>query len=157
MARTALYRLFNIEGRLLYVGITDGPETRWNTHASQKHWWPNVATKTVEWFDTRNDAEAAERRAIYAEAPLHNVMHVGGRSIGQHTAWWAYVMEVSGNASHTSIASKVGLSQPSVSQWRTSRPRPTTIRAFAAAYNRPVVEAFIGAGLLTEDEAREIC
>jgi len=71
--RTALYRLYDGAGVLLYVGITHDPESRWTAHAATKAWWPRVAHKEVEWHGDRLIAEAAEVAAIHAELPLHNV------------------------------------------------------------------------------------
>lgn len=72
-------------------------------------------------------------------------------------SWWTYVTETAGTDNQSVIARKVGISQPSVSQWRKSTPKPESVRAFAKAYGQPVINAYIAAGLLTEDEAREIC
>jgi predicted GIY-YIG superfamily endonuclease len=70
--RTALYRLYDAQDTLLYVGISGNPPERWNTHRADHGWWPSVARKTVEWFDTRRDAARAEAIAVRAEAPIHN-------------------------------------------------------------------------------------
>lgn len=71
--RTALYRLSDSEGRLLYVGIAFEPKVRWASHASEKAWWPDVAERTVEWHESRTAAAAAEIVAIREEKPLYNV------------------------------------------------------------------------------------
>lgn len=71
--RTALYRLFGA-GKLLYIGISDAPETRWRRHARTKQWWPLVERCEVEWFDDRADAESAEALAILVENPMFNVV-----------------------------------------------------------------------------------
>jgi predicted GIY-YIG superfamily endonuclease len=73
--RTALYRLFDAASRLLYIGISANPEARFGSHESTQPWWPQVdmSKTTVEWLDTRREAEAAEDAAILAERPLHNV------------------------------------------------------------------------------------
>lgn len=70
--RTALYRLFDKDGELLYVGIATNPETRWGQHSGDKAWWPQVASRAVEWHDTRAQAAKAEYEAIHAERPAHN-------------------------------------------------------------------------------------
>lgn len=70
--RTALYRFFDEDGALLYIGITVNPRVRWRDHAGRT-WWPDVATKTLEWHTNRADAEAAEREAIRVELPRYNV------------------------------------------------------------------------------------
>lgn len=70
---TALYRLYDAQDQLLYIGISEDPEKRWAHHASEKPWWPQVARKQVGWFPTREEAEAAEARAIATEHTPHNV------------------------------------------------------------------------------------
>lgn len=70
---TALYRFFDADGALLYVGITADLEQRWTKHQSEKPWWPDVAEKTVAWHDDRPSALAAELEAIKTEAPRYNV------------------------------------------------------------------------------------
>lgn len=72
--RTALYRLYDAAGRLLYIGIAKDPKRRWSQHALEKadSWWPDVASKTVEWLDSRKAAEEAELRAIEKEGPPYN-------------------------------------------------------------------------------------
>jgi len=72
--RTALYRLFDAERRLLYVGIGFDPTSRWRSHASEKDWWPMVTDKAVTWYDSRDAAEVAEEQAIMAERPRFNVV-----------------------------------------------------------------------------------
>lgn len=75
--RTALYRLRSANGQLLYVGISSKPPQRWGQHAADKEWWPEVATLSVEWFDSRTEALAMEANAIRAEQPRHNIQHNG--------------------------------------------------------------------------------
>ncbi|WP_051813489.1 GIY-YIG nuclease family protein [Kitasatospora sp. MBT63] len=70
--RTALYRLFDAAGVLLYVGIASHLPRRFEKHAKDKPWWTDVARKEIEWFDGRSAAESAEEFAIVAERPLHN-------------------------------------------------------------------------------------
>ncbi|MFB7359576.1 GIY-YIG nuclease family protein [Streptomyces gardneri] len=76
-APTALYRFFDADGRLLYVGITKDLQTRFATHARTKHgsWWPLVARRTVEWFSDRPTASRAEICAIKSEDPAYNQSH----------------------------------------------------------------------------------
>lgn len=70
--RTALYRLYDAEGVLLYVGVSGNPPARWTNHAATQTWWPEVAKLTLAWFDTREMALDAELRAIGTEHPRHN-------------------------------------------------------------------------------------
>lgn len=77
--RTALYRLYDADGRLLYVGITSNPKARWGAHARDKHWWPEVARKTTEWFETRKSAERIEKIEVEDERPRYNKVFNGER------------------------------------------------------------------------------
>ncbi|MFF7445491.1 MULTISPECIES: GIY-YIG nuclease family protein [unclassified Streptomyces] len=71
--RTALYRLYGPEG-LLYVGITICPLTRIRTHLREQPWGSRVIAVRIDYPD---DPEAAERRAVRAEQPRHNVVFNG--------------------------------------------------------------------------------
>lgn len=73
--RTALYRLFDASGALLYVGITGNPQKRFGEHAATKEWWPAVAERRIEWLATRVDAAASEKKAIERELPSWNIRH----------------------------------------------------------------------------------
>ncbi|MFZ4266531.1 GIY-YIG nuclease family protein [Streptomyces arboris] len=70
--RTALYRLADARGRLLYVGITADPDARFKKHEGTAPWWPLVTRRAVEWHSTRPEAERAELTAIGTERPLYN-------------------------------------------------------------------------------------
>lgn len=74
--RTALYRLYDPTGRLLYIGITWDPDDRWKRHAVSKSWWPLVARKDVTWLrGTWDEALEIEAEAIRAEKPIFNGTH----------------------------------------------------------------------------------
>ncbi|MFE2140221.1 GIY-YIG nuclease family protein [Streptomyces sp. NPDC059456] len=70
--RTALYRLYNATGALLYVGITCDPERRFGDHTT-KGWWSTVDHGTLKWFNSESLALEAELEAILTEAPKHNI------------------------------------------------------------------------------------
>jgi hypothetical protein len=73
--RTALYRLLAANGRLLYVGISNNPDSRWGTHSNKQPWWDEVADRKIEWFGSREAASVAEIEAIKGERPLYNKQH----------------------------------------------------------------------------------
>lgn len=73
--RTALYRLYDVDDRLLYVGISSDPPSRMQQHAADKPWWPEVADQRIEWLDSRTEALDAERLAIAGEHPRFNHVH----------------------------------------------------------------------------------
>lgn len=78
--RTALYRLYDEAGALLYIGISHQPEVRFEQHADQKEWWPLVDRREVEWFGDRLTAATAEAAAIRSEDPEHNGTYSPRRS-----------------------------------------------------------------------------
>lgn len=73
-----LYRLYSRSGELLYVGVTDNCLRRWKEHSKIQPWWSEVHRLTQDWFPDRTSVEAAERRAIQVERPVHNKTHNRG-------------------------------------------------------------------------------
>lgn len=74
-----VYRLFDSEGQLLYVGCSDQPWRRVSGH-SHRSWGDRIATVTREAYASRLDALDAEAAAILAEQPAFNVNgKTGGR------------------------------------------------------------------------------
>ncbi len=72
-ARThCLYRFFDADGVLLYVGLTGNLISRMKQHRSDKPWWIYVRSSTVEHFASRADLVLAEAKAIHDERPLWN-------------------------------------------------------------------------------------
>lgn len=69
---TELYRHFDEDGRLLYVGISLSTATRLCQHRLTAKWARQVTTITIERFPSREEALKAELRAIRTENPAHN-------------------------------------------------------------------------------------
>lgn len=72
LGKTAVYRLYDSNGTLLYIGLGSDPKSRWQSHAKTKPWWPEVVEKTVEWHESFAEAAEAELDAIKNESPVHN-------------------------------------------------------------------------------------
>ena len=70
---TILYRWFDAAGALLYVGISDSLASRTKAHARGSEWYPKAARSTLESFETREAAMAAEKKAIKTEGPQYNL------------------------------------------------------------------------------------
>lgn len=70
--QTDLYRHFDKDGVLLYVGISFRAIVRQAAHSNAAPWWDNVTTITVERLPSREAALAAEKRAVKEEKPLYN-------------------------------------------------------------------------------------
>lgn len=68
-----LYRMFDADGQLLYVGISVNPMSRMKHHASAQPWWEEVSGIDLEKYATRDQVMEAERRAVENENPRYNV------------------------------------------------------------------------------------
>lgn len=77
--RNALYRLYDSESVLLYVGISHDPDERLKQHAGDKPWWHHVARRQIVWLDSREEALKAEAEAMVEERPLYNGYHHLGK------------------------------------------------------------------------------
>lgn len=73
-AEAVLYRYFDHEGQLLYVGITGDLTTRTQSH-SRGRWWADVDhdRTQLDWHWSREQALRAESRAIRTENPTWNI------------------------------------------------------------------------------------
>lgn len=69
-----LYRHFDGDGRLLYVGIAISSTVRLSGHRTSAHWFDQITRIEIERFPTRKAAMEAEMLAIGREKPLHNLI-----------------------------------------------------------------------------------
>jgi hypothetical protein len=69
-----LYRFYDKESQLLYAGITVDLPRRLIQHSKDKFWWHDVALKTIEYFDNRALALAAETQVVLEENPVYNIV-----------------------------------------------------------------------------------
>lgn len=72
--RTALYRCFNSDNAPIYIGVTFDLGPRIAGHSLRSDWWTETVRVEVMWFDDREDALAAEARAIVEERPRYNIV-----------------------------------------------------------------------------------
>lgn len=76
-----IYRCFDGDGNLLYIGRTKALKTRISSHVVWSEWWTEVRQIARTPGLTKEEAILAERLAIRSEHPKHNVQHnvsVGG-------------------------------------------------------------------------------
>ena len=69
----SLYRHFDEDDNLLYVGIAVSAPARLARHAGSSHWAYAIRRVSIEVFATRDLALLAERAAIKKERPAHNI------------------------------------------------------------------------------------
>ena len=98
-----LYRHFDVNGQLLYVGISSFSITRLQDHKLRAPWFKQVRTVTIHHFSTRAEAAEAEAVAIVKERPLHN------------TAKWAVKIRDELFTSKTAAMEAHGVTQSNVS------------------------------------------
>jgi predicted GIY-YIG superfamily endonuclease len=70
-----LYRIFNADGELLYVGATVNPSQRFQVHGGTKPWWEESASMTMQHLETWEELVEAEIQAIKTESPKYNTVH----------------------------------------------------------------------------------
>lgn len=86
----ALYRHYDDDKILLYVGITESLEPRTSGHARSSEWVQYASHATAEWFDTREEASAEEKKAVETETPIFNRQYALGdvdERIQEYTDW----------------------------------------------------------------------
>jgi predicted GIY-YIG superfamily endonuclease len=81
----AVYRLWDANGNLLYIGSAYDPDHRCKSHR-RKPWWPEVASRTEEWHSSRGAAYAEEMKAIRTEGSKYNSMGTPGYTTPQTEA-----------------------------------------------------------------------
>jgi predicted GIY-YIG superfamily endonuclease len=67
-----LYRFFDTQGNLLYVGISNDWQKRLKQHYKNSDFHGETSLITLERFSSRSEVEDAERTAIFSERPKYN-------------------------------------------------------------------------------------
>lgn len=72
--------------------------------------------------------------------------------------WREYVAQVIGTDRQMQVARRTGVDQTTISRWLSPNPTtlnitPRAVATFARGYGVPVLQAFVVAGFLTEEEA----
>lgn len=74
---TAVYRLYDEAGHLLYIGMSNDPVRRWREHRKEMFWWREVERHERTWYASARLADQAERAAIIMENPRYNKSDYG--------------------------------------------------------------------------------
>ena len=70
-----LYRHWDEKDNLLYVGISLSAINRLGQHKDNSKWFEKIKKVTIENFQTRQEVVEAEKKAIWDEKPLHNIIN----------------------------------------------------------------------------------
>ncbi len=73
--KNALYRHYNSNGELLYVGISLSSVDRLARHVRHSSWAYDISRIDITWMSSRRAALLAERNAIHDESPKYNKFH----------------------------------------------------------------------------------
>ena len=76
-----LYKFYNKDEELLYIGITNSPDKRFYIHSMDKEWFNEVDKVMCSDKMTRNEVSIYEIYTIMAEHPKYNVEYTDGGSI----------------------------------------------------------------------------
>lgn len=120
---TDLYRAFDAEGRLLYVGVSLNLGDRMKGHRSAALWWEDVAIIAVEHCEDRAAAMTAERAAITAESPAYNQQHGSFRSPQPPAEQMPDDVLTADQA-----AERAGVDRRTISRWAKAERLPTALR-----------------------------
>jgi hypothetical protein len=71
----AMYRYFDAEQVLLYIGKSGALASREQAHIATSDWMELAASSTIERFGTPEELADAERAAILSEHPIFNKQH----------------------------------------------------------------------------------
>ena len=74
---TNLYRAYDANGQLLYIGVARVWANRWAHHAERSPFYPATVRLHIDTHPTRTAALTAERDAIQSERPAFNIKHNG--------------------------------------------------------------------------------
>jgi hypothetical protein len=72
LGKTFVYRFFDCDGQLLYVGITWNPWVRWREHRAKREWWSRVDRYDLHVCQDERDARTWETWCIRTLHPICN-------------------------------------------------------------------------------------
>ena len=126
----SLYRYFDANGGLLYIGVSKQPVQRLGEHRGED-WSGEIARIDVAYFPTRDAALNAEQIAIARERPRHNR---DGPDVLKPVTGLREMRRLRG-IGQIKLAKMLGTRQSAISKWETgtNKPRPNTIKRIAAA------------------------
>lgn len=75
---TSVYRAYDQDGQLLYVGITAREMRRFYEHERAGTWFPFATYLELEHWDNRIGAEQREKQLIRQYNPPYNIAHARG-------------------------------------------------------------------------------
>lgn len=143
--RHVVYRIYNADDRLLYVGYSGNWPRRLSNH-KRSPWASDAAWYNVRVYPTQREALAAERTAIVYERPAHNSSRTAVVPINGHTL--RALRQIAG-ISPRELASRVGVGRTRIVQIEVMSHNRVTVnllKSLAAALSVADVRALIVGG-----------
>lgn len=78
LIKPTVYRLYDAAGELVYVGYSADAIKRSMQHARKSSWWPEIVRAECDFYDTREEAMAAEKALIKRHQPRFNKVNTDG-------------------------------------------------------------------------------
>jgi hypothetical protein len=78
-----LYRHYDDQGNLLYVGMSLNAINRLSQHKAASHWYCDIARVDIERHESKGAVLLAENEAILNENPMHNLKRPTVREVKQ--------------------------------------------------------------------------
>lgn len=85
--RNVVYRFFDEDDALMYVGLSSNFPARLASHRTQSWWAPRITRIRLQVFPTASAAADAEVAAIRSERPRFNLRHAQDTSKDHWTYW----------------------------------------------------------------------
>jgi len=115
MKRTAVYRHYNADGELLYVGMSANPTRRLSEHNSRSGRRNEVARVDIDWFDSKEAAAAVEAQAVRELKPRDNAV---GPRFQKQSKTDSYLSQylIGHKITQSEFAAQIGVTQATVSR-----------------------------------------
>lgn len=81
-----VYRYYDVDGELIYIGVTGDPYQRWLQHKRLRPWGHEIALVSLERYAYEDLALEHERIAIRSEGPKYNIRSTGRGDAQQSAA-----------------------------------------------------------------------
>lgn len=106
-----LYRIFDKNNDLIYIGISNQWSERMHSHEKDSRWFEEASLIKIEKFETREDVERAERKAIRIEKPLYNKVfsntYESKNDHLQKLKFWTHYQDVPVDENHVTLIEKM--------------------------------------------------
>lgn len=107
----SVYRIYDSDNQLLYVGMSGRVLGRIADHHTTKDWFKDVSRIDIQWHSSKKEATAAEAYAIKSEKPLYNrhlnANHRGVRSRKKKTSHFNFALKLTDSVQGMEIGQSV--------------------------------------------------